>query len=163
MMLHLAPSKRLPLLTTTFCWSSMSSIAVRDQKPSAANMCVSWHTSHASGGGRKRSARATQDASLANLQWRLFSYWSGEHPLDSRFLGEARERGEMVRLIELPVPKPKRGGIFDRMAGVELSTADLAKKVEDAVQANFGHPIRAFIHRVAEDPQTCTAQAHEQC
>jgi putative DNA primase/helicase len=113
----------------------------------------------ASGCGRKRSARATQDASLANLQWRLFSYWSGEHPLDSRFLGEARERGEMVRLIELPVPKPKRGGIFDRTAGVELSTADLAKKVEDAVQANFGHPIRAFIRRLADDPQAWTVQA----
>jgi putative DNA primase/helicase len=113
----------------------------------------------AGGGGRKRSARATQDASLANLQWRLFSYWSGEHSLDSRFLGEARERGEMVRLIELPVPKPKRGGIFDLTAGAELSTADLAKKVEDAVQANFGHPIRAFIQRLADDPQTCTVQA----
>ena len=83
--------------------------------------------------------------------------WSGEHPLDGRFLGEARKRGEMVRLIEIPVPKPKKGGIFDRMAGVELSTADLAKKVEDAVRANFGHPIRAFLQRLPDDPQTYTA------
>lgn len=85
--------------------------------------------------------------------------WSGEHPLDDRFLGEARKRGEMVRLIEIPVPKPKKGGIFDRMASVELSTADLAKQVEDAVRANFGHPVRAFLQRLTEDPQTYTQQA----
>jgi hypothetical protein len=113
----------------------------------------------AGGGGRRRSAKATQDASLMNLNWRLFSMWSGEHPLDDRFLGEARKRGEMVRLVEIPVPKPKKGGIFDRMASVELSTADLAKQVEDAVRANFGYPIRAFLQRLTEDPQTYTKQA----
>jgi hypothetical protein len=97
---------------------------------------------------------------LANLRWRLFSLWSGEHQLDSRFLGEARQRGEMVRLAEIPVPKPKKGGIFDRMASVKLPSADLARKVEDAVQANFGHPIRAFLRLLTADPQTYTNQAY---
>jgi uncharacterized protein (DUF927 family) len=32
----------------------------------------------AAGVGRRRSAKATQDSSLANLYWRFFSLWSGE-------------------------------------------------------------------------------------
>ena len=71
------------------------------------------------GGGRQRSAKATQDASLANLHWLLYSLWSGERPLDDRFLGEARQRGEMVRLVEIPVPGRKKRGVFDRMEGIE--------------------------------------------
>jgi putative DNA primase/helicase len=111
------------------------------------------------GGGRTRSARATQDASLANLHWLLNSLWSGECPLDDRFLGEARRRGEMVRLVEIPVPRRKKRGVFDRMEGIELSTADLAKRVEHTARTNFGHPIRAFLKRIVEDRETYTKQA----
>jgi hypothetical protein len=111
------------------------------------------------GGGRKRSARATQDASLANLHWLLNSLWSGECPLDDRFLGEARRRGEMVRLVEIPVPRRNKGGVFDRMEGIELSTADLAKQVEEAGRSNFGHPIRAFLKCLVEDPESYKKKA----
>jgi uncharacterized protein DUF927 len=106
------------------------------------------------GGGRKRSAKAIQDASLANLHWLLNSLWSGECPLDDRFLGEARRRGEMVRLVEIPVPRRKKRGVFDRIAGTELSTADLAKRVEHTARTNFGHPIRAFLKCLVENPET---------
>jgi putative DNA primase/helicase len=111
------------------------------------------------GGGRQRSARATQDALLANLHWLLNSLWSGECPLDDRFLGEARRRGEMVRLVEIPVPTRRKGGVFDRMEGIELSAADLAKSVEHTARTNFGHPIRAFLKRLVEDRETHTKQA----
>jgi putative DNA primase/helicase len=111
------------------------------------------------GGGRQRSARATQDALLANLHWLLNSLWSGECPLDDRFLGEARRRGEMVRLVEIPVPGRKKSGVFDRMEGIELSAADLAKNVEHTARTNFGHPIRAFLKRLVEEPETYTKQA----
>jgi putative DNA primase/helicase len=111
------------------------------------------------GGGRQRSAKATQDASLANLHWLLNSLWSGERPLDDRFLGEARQRGEMVRLAEIPVPRRKKCGVFDRLEGIELSTADLAKRVEQTARTNFGHPIRAFLKCLVEDPETYKQQA----
>jgi uncharacterized protein DUF927 len=113
----------------------------------------------AGGGGRRRSNKATQDTSLENLHWRLFSLWSGEYPLDSRFLGEARKRGEIVRLAEIRVPNALSGGIFDRMTGIEFSTAELARKVEDAVQANFGHPIRTFLNHLTTDLDTYTKRA----
>jgi uncharacterized protein (DUF927 family) len=110
----------------------------------------------AGGVGRQRSARATQDASLANLRWRLFSIWSGEYPLDECFLGEARRRGEIVRLIEIPVPPRKKGGIFDRMTSSDVSSGELAKAVEDAMRDNFGHAIRAFLERLVTDRESCT-------
>jgi putative DNA primase/helicase len=111
------------------------------------------HVGHtlAAGVGRRRSAKATQDSSLANLYWRFFSLWSGEYPLDADFLGEARRRGEIVRLIEIPVPDRRKGGIFDRMESTELSTGELAKAVEDAVRDNYGHPIRAFLEGLVAD------------
>jgi uncharacterized protein DUF927 len=111
------------------------------------------------GGGRQRSAKATQDASLTNLHWLLNSLWSGERPLDDRFLVEARRRGEMVRLIEIPVPRRKKRGVFDRMDGIKLSTTDVAKRVEHTARTNFGHPIRAFLKCLVEDPETYTKQA----
>ncbi len=113
----------------------------------------------AAGVGRQRSAKATQDSSLANLYWRFFSLWSGEYSLDADFLGEARRRGEIVRLIEIPVPNRNKGGIFDRMETTELSSGELAKAVEDAVRNNYGHPIRAFLERLVADREGYTDRA----
>jgi hypothetical protein len=113
----------------------------------------------AAGVGRRRSAKATQDSSLANLYWRFFSLWSGEIPLDTDFLGEARRRGEIVRLIEIPVPDRSKGGIFDRMETTELSSGQLAKAVEDAVTDNYGYPIRVFLERIVADREGYTDRA----
>jgi uncharacterized protein (DUF927 family) len=105
----------------------------------------------AAGVGRRRSAKATHDSCLANLYWRFFSLWSGEYALDADFLGEARRRGEIVRLIEIPVPRVKKGGICDRAETTELATSELAKTIEDAVRDNYGYPIRAFLERLVTD------------
>jgi putative DNA primase/helicase len=113
----------------------------------------------AAGVGRRRSAKATQDSSLANLYWRFFSLWTGEYPLDAEFLGEARRRGEIVRLIEVPVPSIKNGGIFDRIETTELSSAELAKAVEDAVRNNYGHPIRKFLELLVSDREVYADRA----
>jgi putative DNA primase/helicase len=113
----------------------------------------------AAGVGRRRSAKATQDSSLANLYWRFFSLWSGEFPLDAEFLGEARRRGEIVRLIEIPVPNRKKGGIFDRKETTDLSSGELAKAVEAAVRDNYGFPIRAFLDCLVADREGYTKRA----
>jgi putative DNA primase/helicase len=113
------------------------------------------------GGGSRRSAKAKQDLDLADLRWRLMCLWSGEKSLDPGFLGGARERGELVRLIEIPVPAHARHGIFDRLKGAKLSPTELAKKAEAAVRENFGHSIRAFIERLASDPEAHARRATE--
>jgi hypothetical protein len=105
------------------------------------------------GGGRQRSDKAKQDSTLADLRWRVMSLWSGENSLDPEFLGGVRERGELVRLIEIPVPKPGSSGIFDRLGDSQLSAIGLAKITEEAIKKNFGHPIRAFIEHLVSDPE----------
>jgi putative DNA primase/helicase len=107
----------------------------------------------AGGGGRRRSAKARQDQDLADLRWRLTCLWSGEYSLGTEFLGAARARGELVRLIEIPVPKRNRNGIFDRLSSVQLSSTQLVATAEAAIRDNFGRPIRAFIERLVSKPE----------
>ncbi len=113
------------------------------------------------GGGSRRSAKAKQDPDLADLRWRLMSLWSGERSLDPEFLGGARERGELVRLIEVAVPLRAKNGIFDRLKDARLPPAELAKMAEAAVRENYGHPIREFIERLVSDPDAHTRRATE--
>jgi uncharacterized protein (DUF927 family) len=98
----------------------------------------------AGGAGRKRSAVVSQDGSLPNLLWRLFSLWSGEYTLDECLLGGVRRRGEIVRLVEIPVPPKERGGVFNL---TRASSFELAAAVEGAIKTNFGHAIRAYLDR----------------
>jgi hypothetical protein len=107
----------------------------------------------AGGGGSRRSAKARQDPDLADLRWRLTCLWSGEYSLGTEFLGAARARGELVRLIEIPVPKRNKNGIFDRLSSVQLSSTQLVVRAEAAIRDNFGRPIRAFIERLVSKPE----------
>jgi putative DNA primase/helicase len=113
------------------------------------------------GGGSRRSAKAKQDPDLADLTWRLMSLWSGEKSLDAEFLGGARERGELVRLIEIAVPPRAQHGIFDRLKNPTVPALELAKKAEAAVKENFGHAIRVFIERLVTDPELYSRRASE--
>jgi hypothetical protein len=110
------------------------------------------------GGGTRRSAKARQDADLADLRWRVTCLWSGEYSLGADLLGRERARGELVRLIEIPVPEHE-DGVFDRLGAVQLSRNKLVKKAETAVEKNFGHPIRTFIGHLVRDPETHTRRA----
>jgi Domain of unknown function (DUF927) len=112
------------------------------------------------GGGTRRSAKARQDADLADLRWRVTCLWSGEYSLGAEFLGRERARGELVRLIEIPVPEHE-DGVFDRLGAVQLPRIKLVKKAEKAVEENFGHPIRTFIEHLVGDPETHTRRATE--
>jgi putative DNA primase/helicase len=113
----------------------------------------------AGGGGSRRSAKARQDADLADLRWRLTCLWSGEYSLGAEFLGAERARGELVRLIEIPIPKPKNG-IFDRLRSGQVSgREELVLKAEAVIDKNFGHAIRAFIKQLAARPEKHTRRA----
>jgi hypothetical protein len=76
--------------------------------------------------------------------------------LDECFLGGARRRGEIVRLIEIPVPLRKRGGIFNL---TRASSFELAAAVEGAIKTNFGHAIRAYLERLVAEREFWTQRA----
>src|ERR1700730_1622752 len=111
------------------------------------------------GGGSRRSAKARQDRDLADLRWRVTCLWSGEYSLGAEFLGTARARGELVRLIEIPVPERRDNGIFDRLSSVQLSRTKLALRAEATIKKNFGHAIRAFINDLAANREAHTQRA----
>jgi hypothetical protein len=111
------------------------------------------------GGGSRRSAKARQDRDLADLRWRVMCLWSGEYSLGPELLGDVRSRGELVRLIEIPVPKRKDNGIFDRLSAVEHSRTKLVQQAEATIAANYGHAIRAFLARLVSERELHSQRA----
>ncbi len=115
----------------------------------------------AGGGGSRRSAKARQDVDLANLRWRLTCLWSGEYSLGAEFLGRVRSRGELVRLIEIPIPERKDNGIFDRLSAVQRSRTKLVHQAEAAIAENFGNAIRALLERLVSERELHAQRARE--
>lgn len=108
-----------------------------------------------SGVGRVRSAHARQSPDLAQRRWTAFALTNGEKSLGARF-GGGRDAGEQARFIDVPIPRRKKGGIFDRYApyqDAEEGAAALARKVEDAIAFNYGAAFVAFIEHVIGDPE----------
>jgi Domain of unknown function (DUF927) len=94
------------------------------------------------GVGTLRSTKATQDRDLQNLRWSLPALSSGEIPLDDPAKRAARPEGAQARMIPVPIPPGRRGGIFNRMNGTPSQKVQLARKlarqVEQTIAANFG-------------------------
>jgi hypothetical protein len=94
------------------------------------------------GVGTLRSTKATQDRDLQNLRWSLPALSSGEIPLDDPAKRAARPEGAQARMIPVPIPPGRRGGIFNRMEGTTSRKVKLGRKlaeqVDETIAANFG-------------------------
>jgi len=75
---------------------------------------------------------------------------STERPLAELFAAAGRifENGEAVRLLDLQVPDPQQGGIFDN-AG-KKAPRELVKDVEDAIAENYGHLLGRWVRALAK-------------
>lgn len=108
-----------------------------------------------SGRGAIRSARVSRHHDLPNLTWRLFGISSGERPLDEP--GTNRIAGEQLRHIDITVPRPHRGGVFDLIEeegeGRARVAAQLAENLETTIAANYGIARDYYLERLtAERP-----------
>ena len=103
-----------------------------------------------SGRGAIRSARVGRHQDLPNLTWRLFGISSGEQPLDEP--GTTRFAGEQLRHIDITVPRPRRGGIFDLIDGEYeergSDAARLASNLEMTLAANYGLARDQYLDRL---------------
>jgi hypothetical protein len=103
----------------------------------------------ASGRGGVRSTKATRDVNLKNRIWTLNATSSGELPLDDPSVRNARAEGEQVRMIGLPVPSGRKGGIFNRVtergADKMARCTALARQIESTISANYGVAFPAFV------------------
>lgn len=74
----------------------------------------------------------------------------------------ARFPGEEVRLVEIDVPPPAEGGIFDKLDGEtssRLDSKELANAAEAAIARNYGHAFREFVRFLLEDGGDYAARA----
>ncbi len=107
-----------------------------------------------SGRGRMRS-RAVQ-GDLKDEVWRVLVLASSEESFHrAPNAKNSRKQGEAVRLIEIPVPGPDKGGIFDGKADDDVDwkgrAAGLSKEVEQTIARNHGVAIAHFIDAIIAD------------
>ena len=119
--------------------------------------------SAAGGVGRSRSAVVSTSMNLQNLTWRVCGLTTGEVALASEATG-ARNKGELVRHIDVPIPPRKKSGVFDRIVGddgVKKSPKDLAQLVEAAIELNFGVAFKRYIGWLTSNRDVARSQAIE--
>ena len=111
-----------------------------------------------SGRGGLRSRKATRDTDLANLTWALNAVSTGEHPLDDPKRRPERPEGAQVRMISVPVPSGKKGGIFNRLKGssaeIAAKSKRLARQVEETIAANYGVAMPDFFQQLVAKRST---------
>jgi hypothetical protein len=92
-------------------------------------------------GRSKQLSTVVEKHGLVPLAWSEFGL-SSSPALVEKLLKKVRTDGEKARLIEMRVPPPKDGGIFDSSPrGVDKVEfgKKVAKEIEDGLEENFGH------------------------
>lgn len=112
----------------------------------------------AGGVGRQRSKAATSNPDLKNKTWVIFCLGSGETTAKNPL----RKKGEEIRLIDLPVPEPHLGGMFD-VHGPDVNdprraSAKLAKAVEQTITDNYGVALGPFMEAICADREATIAR-----
>lgn len=128
------------------CLDEMSQVPARDAGEVAYML--------ANGSGK---ARANRDGGARRAsRWRLLFLSSGEVGLADRVAENDGKRrptaGQQVRIVDIPADAGAGLGIFEDLHEFESADA-LARHLRKAALTNFGSPIRAFLERVANDPE----------
>ncbi len=113
------------------------------------------------GHGKVRSAKVSSD--LPTLTWRTLGMSSGEEPLEDG--ANRRAAGEQLRHIDIKIPDPKLGGIFDRLQGTPdekvKEAIPLAAQVEATIAVNYGVAQVPFVAALVANRSFLTAQVKE--
>jgi hypothetical protein len=104
---------------------------------------------HSLTGRRGRERSEVVFKTLPNMTYRVVVLSSGEQSLDLQ-TGHERQKGEQRRLVEIAVPRPEKGGVFDRLHPGEWSS-DWIQEVEATITANQGVALDPFLQKLVED------------
>ena len=104
---------------------------------------------HSMTGRRGRERSAVVSKTLPNVTYSVVVLSSGEQSLDLA-TGHERQKGEQRRLVEITVPRPEKGGVFDRLYPGEWSS-DWIQEVEATITANQGVALDPFLQNLVED------------
>ena len=117
-----------------------------------------------SGIGRTRADYARRDPDLASKRWNAFGITNMEASLESlaRRGKWTRDAGDRARYIDVPVPLPNQGGIFDRIdddqANIPERARKLAAAVESTIARSYGVAFPPFIEYVIAHRPTTLAE-----
>jgi hypothetical protein len=142
-----------------YCFAHNHLVAIFDEEGRAGGIEKSKAVNRASlpyeipsGVGTVRSNKATQDQNLANLTWTLLALSNGETPLDEPNGKAKRPEGAQVRMVPLPVPPGKHGGIFNRVTGAPEQISEqcklLADQVNKTISENYGVIMPAYLGKL---------------
>jgi energy-coupling factor transporter ATP-binding protein EcfA2 len=126
---------------TFFCLDEFGTSLRSDKKAKEILPFVSYVL--CGGVGRRRAKSAAANMGYSHRKWRATLFTASEMPLHE-MIG-SRFPGEEVRLVEISVPPPPRGGIFDIMgdeAVSQLATKKLAHEAENAISQLLSEPFR---------------------
>ena len=143
---------------TFFCLDEFGTSLRSDKKAKEILPFVSYVL--CGGVGRRRAKSAAANMGYSHRKWRATLFTASEMPLHE-MIG-SRFPGEEVRLVEISVPPPSHGGIFDMMGDApvsQLATKKLAHEAENAIAQNYGHAFRAFVRYLLEGGRDYGARA----
>ena len=108
----------------------------------------------AGGRGKVRSNKATQDINLKNESWAILALSTGEDPLDGPSTVQ-RPEGAQVRMIGIPVPPGKKGGVFNRVDKTQHDRSqkckELARQVEQIIAENYGVAMPEYLRKMVPE------------
>jgi putative DNA primase/helicase len=148
-----------PRAVEDFCYSHNHLIAALDEEGRALDRGGRRNTENLAyviPGGRStlRSNKATQDHNLENVSWALLAVSNGENPLDVQ-ASRSRPEGAQTRMICVPVPPGRDGGIFNRVEGttreISQQCKELARQVEKTISENYGVVMPTFLSRLVNE------------
>jgi hypothetical protein len=103
------------------------------------------------GGRSKLVSKGVDQGQFPNLRWTTFCLSSSPHPIPDLAAqsGWAMSAGDKVRLFDIAVPGPDKGGIFDRVSGSAKQRArksvKLIKRVRRSYTNHHGHVLPAWV------------------
>lgn len=108
------------------------------------------------GRGKTRSGVGQRSLGFDHATWSIAVLTSSENTLESMMGDEKRETGAQIRYVDLKVPCRADGGAFPiikrKKSGRAISGADLVRKVEDTIGANYGLALPLLVERFISEP-----------
>ena len=113
---------------------------------------VAYQAAYMLSNGQGKARMAANAVLKRSYEWRVFFLSTGEMPVGDKIAenGGKPMAGQAVRVLDIPGDAGAGMGVFEELHGFENSAemADAFKGVK-----NYGHAARAFLERLAADPE----------
>ena len=113
---------------------------------------VAYQAAYMLSNGQGKARMSANAVLRQSYEWRVMFLSTGETPIGDKIAenGGKPMAGQAVRVLDIPADAGAGMGVFEELHGFENS-AQLADAFKGA--KNYGHAARAFLQRLADDPE----------